>query len=100
MQIFLMLMNGRINVLKNLTKAIYRFSAIFIKIPIQFIKKIERAILNFIWNTKKPRISKTILYNKRTSEGITIPDLIRRNRAVMIHLQGIGAERMGGRLVK
>ena len=54
-----------------LPKAIYKFNAITVKIPTQF----HRAILKIIWNKKKPRRVKTILNNKRTSGGITIPDL-------------------------
>jgi hypothetical protein len=58
-----------------LLKTIYRFNTISIKIPTQFFIELERAICNFIWNNKKPRQAKTLFNNKRTSGGITMPDL-------------------------
>ena len=67
---------GRISIVKMaiLPKAIYKFCAISIKIPTKFITDLERTTINFIWKNKKLMITKTILYNKSTSRGITIPD--------------------------
>jgi hypothetical protein len=50
---------GRINIVKMtiLTKAIYKFKAIIIKIPSQFFLELERTMLKFICNNKNPSIA-------------------------------------------
>jgi hypothetical protein len=67
-----------------LPKAICRFNAIAIKIPTQFFKELERVICKFIWNNKKPRIAKTLPSDKRTSGGMTMPNLKLYYRAIVI----------------
>jgi hypothetical protein len=76
-----------INIVKMaiLLKAIYRFNATPFKIPIQYFIELEGAMLKFIRNNKKPRISETIVNNKRTSGEITIPDLKLYYTAIVIN---------------
>jgi hypothetical protein len=96
---------GRINIVKMaiLLKTIYKFNAILIKTPTQFLIEIEREPFanSFVVTTKtkqktkqyqqknktnkqKNRIVKTVLNNKRTSWRITIPDIKLYYRAIVI----------------
>jgi hypothetical protein len=81
----------------KLERAICKFDAIPIKIPTQFFNKLERAICKFTWNNKKHRIAKTILNNRRTSGGITMPDIKLYHRAIGIKNCMVLAQQQTGR---
>ena len=50
---------GRSNIMKMalLPKVIYRFNAIFIKLPLTLFTELEITTLNFIWNKNEPKQS-------------------------------------------
>ena len=67
---------GKINIVKIAIphKAIHRFNAIPIKLPLVFFHRTRTNNFQFVWKYKKPRIAKVILRKKNGTGGINLPD--------------------------
>ena len=56
--------------------------------PVNIFKEIEQIIFDFIWNGKKDKIKRQILYYSKEKGGLGVPNIYIKNKALKLGSRG------------
>ena len=73
---------GKINIVKSLALSKLTFVASVLPIPDDFIKRVNKRIVEFIWSQKNPKIKRTTMIGEKKEGGLEMPDFDLINKSL------------------
>ena len=74
-------LKGKIVLINALIVSLFVYPAMIIGIPDDTLKTIDRAIFNFLWSSKQPKIAQKVIQNNIHEGGLKMPNIFAKEKA-------------------